>query len=132
VSALAPRVAVALVAVAVIAWLGVMERDTRLRARGVATAGQLNSPGDRARAESDLRGARFLNPDTTPDVDRAALYLGDGRPRAAVALLEDVVRREPENRTAWAVLYGFARGRDAAAAGRALAALRRLDPVNAR
>jgi predicted Zn-dependent protease len=132
VSGRAARAGTAAVTVAVLAWLGVMERDVRLRARGVAAAGQLRRPADVARAEADLRGARFLNPDTAPDVDRAVLYLGVGRPRQAAALLEDVVRQEPQNRIAWAVLYGATRGRDPAAAGRALAALRRLDPINAR
>jgi predicted Zn-dependent protease len=128
----AARVAVALVAVAALAWLGVMERDAYLRARGVETAGQLRKPADFARAEADLRAARLLNPDATPDVDRAVLYLAAGRRRDAVALLEDVVRSEPDNRTAWVVLYGASDRRDAAAAERALAALRRIDPLNAR
>jgi hypothetical protein len=45
-----------------------------------------------------------------------------------VALLEDVLRREPDNLTAWRVLMLLSPD----AAGRALAAQRRLDPVNVR
>jgi len=129
---MAARVAFALAAVALLAWLGLMERDAFLHGRGVEAAGRVRDAGDFARAEGDLRRARLLNPDTATDVDRAVLYLAAGRSREAVALLEDVVRAEPENRTAWAVLYGATDGRDAAAAGRARAALRRIDPLNAR
>jgi hypothetical protein len=128
----AARVAVAVVAVVVLAWLGVMERNERLLARGVATAGQLNTPADFARAEADLRAARLLNPTTTPDFNRAVLYAGARRPERAIALMRDVVRREPDNRIAWGVLYGFTRDRDPATARRARAALRRLDPLAAR
>jgi cytochrome c-type biogenesis protein CcmH/NrfG len=53
-----------------------------------------------------------------------------GRPADAVALLEDVVRRQPDNLVAWGVLHQVARGRDAGAAERALAARRRLDPLS--
>lgn len=126
------RVAVAAVAVAVLAWLGVMERDVRLEARGVDAARRLSDPGSFARAESDLRGARLLSPDTAPDFSRALLYQAAGRPQQATALVEDIVKREPDNRLAWGLLRSIARDRDPAAAARALAEQRRLDPVNAR
>jgi hypothetical protein len=126
------RVATVLVAVVVLAWLGVMERDRRLLVRGAATAGNLRTAADVAHAEADLRGARFLNPDLLPDVTRALVYRFDGRVDDAIALVEDVVRREPENRGAWGGLLTLAQGRDPAAAERARAALRRLDPINAR
>jgi hypothetical protein len=128
----AARIAVALVAIVVLAWLGVMERDRRLFERGAATAGNLRTAADVSRADADLRGARFLNPDLLPDVTRALVYRYDGRHREAIALVEDVVREEPENRGAWGGLLTLAQGRDPAAAERARAALRRLDPINAR
>ena len=125
-------VLVVVLAAAVLGWLAVMERDERLLARGVEASGRLQSAGSFERAEADLRAARLLNPDVRPDLARAVLYQGAGRPREAVALLEDVVRREPENAVAWSRLLVLARDREPAAARRALAALRRLDPVNAR
>jgi predicted Zn-dependent protease len=121
------RLAVAVLAVVVLAWLGVMERDRRLLERGVEAAGSGQFP----RAEADLRAARLLNPDTAPDLSRAVLYQGAGRLGEADAVLRDVVRREPDNRTAWALMLAVSRGRDAGAERRALAALRRIDPVNA-
>ncbi len=120
------RALVAAVAVIVIAWLAVMERDARLQAR----AGAAIDAGELDRAEDDLLRARLLNPDTAPDVTRAVLYRATGRERPAIALLEDVVRREPDNLTAWSVLRLSATGTDPGAFRRALAALQRLDPVN--
>jgi predicted Zn-dependent protease len=121
------RAVVAVVAVVVIAWLGVMERNTRLEAAGTAATARQ----DFARAESDFRAARLLNPDTMPDARRAYVYALSSRPREAVALLVDVVQREPENRAAWGVLEEITRASQPAIARRARAALDRLDPLNA-
>jgi Tfp pilus assembly protein PilF len=126
------RAAVALVAVLVLGWLAVMERDTRLQERAIEASGRLAVSGNPARAEAAFREARFLNPDTTPDVGRAVLYLARERRPAAAALLRDVLRREPDNLTAWSVLYGVTRQSDPATARRALAARMRLDPLAAR
>jgi hypothetical protein len=131
VSAVTGRVVVAVVAVCVLAWLGVMERDARLVARGIHAAQPPRAPGDLARAEAALRGATLLNPDSGPDVSRAFVLQAGGRGDAAVALLEDVVRREPENLGAWRVLLTITRDADPVIGRRALAAVRKLDPVNA-
>jgi hypothetical protein len=127
VSSVVARAAVVAVAVAVLSWLGVMERGVRLQASGVAAAQR----GDYARADADFRAARLLTPDTLPDVRRAFVFQGTGRTREAVAVIEDVVRREPHNLGAWRLLYEFTRERDPATSRRALAAIRRLDPLNA-
>jgi hypothetical protein len=125
----AARIAVAVVAAAVLAWLGVMERDARLQARGIDA---LRGNRDLAAAESDLRAARTLNPDTTPDINRALVHQARGDVRGAGAIIDDVLRREPDNLLAWGIRYVLARGTDPAAARRALAAQRRLDPLSAR
>ena len=122
------RVLVIAVAVAVLAWLGMMERSVRLQASGVEAA---QAP-DFSAAEADFRAARVLNADTSPDIRRAFLYQGSGRPGDAAAVLEDVVRREPDNLDAWGLLYAFTRERDPALARRALEARARLDPLGAR
>ena len=126
------RVAVGVVAVLVLGWLGVMERDTRLQERGIKASGRLGVAGNEARADKAFRDARFLNPDTTPDVGRAVMYLARERRPEAATVLRDVLRREPDNLTAWSVLYGVTRRSDAATARRALAARKRLDPLAAR
>jgi predicted Zn-dependent protease len=128
---MAARIGVAIVAALVLAWLGVMERDARLLARGIEAAGGAGRPADLPRAEAAFRSARLLNPDTRPDVLRAAIQSRRGRHAEAVAALEAVVRREPDNLGAWSVLSSVGKD-DPAIVGRALAARARLDPVNAR
>jgi hypothetical protein len=133
----AARAGVALVAVAVLIWLGIMERDAFLQGRGVDIAGGTvltgrTSPESFRAAEADFKGARLLNPDTQPDLHLAVLYEVHGRAREATALVEDVVRREPENLSAWGLLYSLAHDRDPATARRALAARKRLNPVAVR
>ena len=118
----------AVIAVVALAWLAVMERDVRLEARGAAALRSKGKPAVLARAEIDLRRANLLNPGTEPDLNRALVRRARGREAQSVALLEDVLRREPENVVAWRVLGVFSSD----AAGRSLAAQRRLDPLNAR
>jgi hypothetical protein len=124
----AARALLALAAVVVLAWLAVMERNTRLEAASLHLLGE----GHTARAEANLRDARLLNPDTTPDFRRALLYVTKRQGDRAVATLESVVAREPDNLQAWATLLAFGRSRhDSALVQRALAAVRRLDPLEA-
>ena len=122
---------VAVVAVGIVGWLVVMERDARLYASGIAAGGRLDDPATVARAEADLRGARALSPDRTPDVGRAVILWTAGRPAPARALLEDVVGAEPDNLSAWTALGWVNDGRDRALQRRIDAALRRLDPLSA-
>jgi predicted Zn-dependent protease len=122
------RAALAAVAVLLIGWLAVMEVDARRQADGVKAA----QARDFDAADADFRAARALNPDTTPDVNRAFLLQAAGRRDQAVALMRDVLRREPDNLNAWGVLFQFTRAHDPATADRARAARRRLDPVSAR
>jgi hypothetical protein len=120
---------VAFVAVGLIGWLVVMERDARLYERGIAAGGRLDDPATVARAEDDLRAARLLSPDRTPDVGRAMILWTSGRPGPARALLEDVVRAEPDNLSAWTALGWVNDGRDAELERRVAAEMRRLDPL---
>jgi hypothetical protein len=125
------RVAVTVVAVLVLAWLGVMERDVRLEAQGTELSAKLALSGTLRRADAKLRAAQRLNPDTTAELKRAYLYVGGQRFAIAQAIVEGIVRREPDNLAAWAALFNVARNRDPAAADHALAARRRLDPLRA-
>jgi hypothetical protein len=124
---LAGRAPLVLIAALVLGWLGVMERNTRLEANGV---GHLRA-GQVVRAEADYRRARLLNPDTTPDTTRALLYVGHRQFERGMALLDKVLRREPDNIVAWGELLVVSRGRDPAATRRAAAEIRRLDPLDA-
>jgi hypothetical protein len=124
-----PRVVVAVVAAALVGWLVVMERDARLYERGIAAGGRLDDAATVARAEADLRAARTLSPDRTPDVGRAVILWTAGRPEPARTLLEDVVRGEPDNLSAWTALGWVNDGRDRALQRRIDSAMRRLDPL---
>ena len=116
------------------AWLGVMERDPRLQERGVeALRPGGGRPSWRAPRRTCAR-ARLLNPDTAPDVGRAlALPRARARRSVPLALLEDVLRaraRQPDRVGACSSCSRAGATRRPPA--RALAAQRRLDPVNAR
>jgi hypothetical protein len=126
------RPLVAVIAVLVIGWLAVMERDQRLYDRAVAAGGSLDDPGTIARAESDMRGARLLNPDRQPDIGRAVILVTTGRQPEARRVVEDVVRAEPDSLSAWDALGFVNRGRDPALRRRVDAAIRRLDPLGPR
>ena len=124
------RVAVGVVAVLVIAWLAVLVRDVRLQERAVEDSRPGATRAELDAAAADLRRARYLNPDREPDIALAVVENARGRQAQAIALIEDVVRAEPDNLLAWELLAVYARG-DRAAVGRALAARSRLDPLGA-
>jgi hypothetical protein len=124
------RVIVAVVAVAAIGWLAVMERNVRLYERGIAVR-ELVDEESIARAEDDLEAARLLTPDRTADVGRALLLWTTGREPEARVVLEDVVRAEPDNLSAWTALGWVNDGRDRALERRVRAEMRRLAPPSA-
>jgi hypothetical protein len=121
------RACVAVLAVVVLAWLTVMERDVRLQSE----ARQSSRANLAAKADRQLRRSKLLNPDPGPDLTRALIAIGQDQRRRAIRVVEDVVRREPDNITAWSQLLFVARGHDPAAVRRALLAVRRLDPLSA-
>lgn len=123
----AGRMAIALVAVVVVAWLVIMERNTRLEANSLNAAGHHQI----AKALHDLHGARLLNPDTTPTLRRGLLYFTQGNAAATRAALDSVVSKEPDNLQAWSGLLAISRQGDPAGTRRALAVIKRLDPLDA-
>lgn len=126
------RVLVVVIAVLAIGWLAVMERDARLYDRGIAAGGRLNDPATISGAEADMRDARLLNPDRTPDLGRAVILVTTGHRDEARRLLEDVVRDEPDNLSAWDALDFVNDGRDPALQRRVAAEIARLDPLGRR
>jgi predicted Zn-dependent protease len=122
------RLAAAALAVIVLAGLGWRERAVRLQQHALDEAGA----GHVDTAVRDLERAARLNPDSTPDVFRALLLFKVGGRRPSIAILRSVVEREPDNLQAWGYLANYAAGRDPATRREALAAVRRLDPLDAR
>src|SRR5262245_55663909 len=97
-----------------------MERDVRLQAQAAAESHHGATAAELDAAAADLRSATFLNPDATPDIARAVVENARGQRARAIALIERVVDREPDNLLAWQVLALYARGSDPAALRRAL------------
>jgi hypothetical protein len=81
-----------------------------------------------------LRQARFLNPDTTAELDIAGAYQVRGGPAnltRALRTVQSVLRTEPENLDAWAALFQIQRARHNPPGEQlALAHAQRLDPLD--
>ncbi len=128
------RVAVALVAVLAIAWLGVLLRDERIGASAadrIFYAPKL-PPAELERQLDRMEGARLLDPDPKVELNRAGLLLLRGRRQVAAAIAGAQARREPANLEAWRIVYQATRDTDPARAERALAEIRRLNPLGSR
>ncbi len=118
------RVVLVVVAVLAAAWLATGLYSSRLLARA-----EHPQPGDTVEDRRDrLHRAEFLNPSTEFEVREAQVVLEAGDEREAVRLLRGVIRREPENRQAWAGLVQSLGRTDPAGARRAFNELLRLVP----
>jgi hypothetical protein len=80
----------------------------------------------------DAKRARALNPSTDPDIAIYGLLVRLGRVREARALFESIVRREPDNRTAWSILAVTTQASDPAQFKRAISHLHELSPLTTR
>jgi hypothetical protein len=139
-----PRIALAGLAAVVAAWFAVLLVDEHKVNQAAATKGTIAAvraalTGPRFQFDrriADLRSARFVNPDTSIDLDIAGAYLvrgGAANLRTALATVQSVLRSEPQNLDAWAALYRIDRTRNDVAGQRAaLAHAQRLDPVDFR
>jgi hypothetical protein len=81
---------------------------------------------------SDAKSARSLNPSTDPDIAIYGLLVRLGRIREARAVFASIVRREPDNRTAWSILAVTTQASDPAQFKRALTHLHELSPLTTR
>jgi hypothetical protein len=121
------RAAVAVVALLVVGWLAVLERDYRLQTRAITETGARGQ----ARSADDLDRARFLNPDRNPDFLRALVIVGQGQYQQGKAIITGALRDEPDNLSGWNTLFLISSGRDPASVRLAIANLARLDPIGA-
>jgi cytochrome c-type biogenesis protein CcmH/NrfG len=115
-----PRAVLALVAVLVLAWVGVLLRNHEVGEAAVSD-----------RDTGALESARLLDPNRYWDQVLAGVYLIEREPRRAAAEAEELVRAEPDNVVAWSLLREATRGTDPARFDQATAALRRLNPLTA-
>jgi len=95
----------------------------------LAVRGAALDPAMAAHVDDLLRRAARLTPDTSPEVARAGMLSERGDHAAAIAVLRDVLRREPRNVTAWIVLSVAAKPVDAALSQRARRQAAELAPA---
>ena len=119
----------ALLAIAAIAWLAVGYRSTVLSDRGERLAERPDqTPAQVREAEDTLERARSLNPDTRPLFVEGFLLSTHGRYEEGVELIEEGVRREPDNVVGWGILAQATARRDPARSREARAEILRLSP----
>ena len=118
-------------AAAAAVWLGIGLHATRLTTEGERLARrppQVFTPQEVDRVAHIFERARRHNPDIQPLIDEGALLFGHGRPKRGRQLLEEAVRREPENALAWSVLLFTVARSDPKRAAEARARLLALRP----
>jgi hypothetical protein len=138
------RGALALFAAVLVAWMVVLLNDAHTLARATVVPGGktvnllpvLRTPATFNARVDDARAAKLLNPDSRPDISIAgdyALRSAPGDLDHAVAIMQSVVRREPQNLQAWLDLLGVQEFRhDRAGQRAAWAHIHQLDPQDTR
>jgi len=126
---MARRLTLLAVAILALAWLAILWRDQRIVDD---VSPEIGSPSLSAtQFESDARrleDAGLLNPDPSWRIIRGLALIRHDRPRA-IRDLSHVVASEPDNLTAWRLLYVAAHESDQPLAARARAQIKRLDPL---
>jgi hypothetical protein len=123
------RVLLALIAVALIAWFGLLARD---HAIGVTASLRVVDQPEMSATEwqqtmDDLKRAELLDPSTEWSLVRAQFLLLRDK-RAALDLANSMLRREPDNLGAWWVVLRAAQDIDPARWRQALSEINRLNP----
>jgi predicted Zn-dependent protease len=119
-------------AVAVLAVLWVHSARLETQAQSIAARPpQALSKRDVDRAVRLFQSARAHNPDSRPIEREAGLLIRSGRARQGTALLRPVVKREPDDLTAWALIAIGARTFDPALTREATARADALNPLAA-
>jgi predicted Zn-dependent protease len=127
------RVAVALVAVLALGWLGVLYRDQRV-ADAASDRIFYDNPLPSSEYEHQmnrLRDARLLDPDRSSELVRIRYLLLYGHPRRALEAGDRFLRSEPDNLEGWVLMLQAARAVDSRRERQAAAEIRRLNPLSA-
>lgn len=128
---MAARVLLALTAVLVLAWVGVLFRNYEIGKDAAVRAffGPKLSRAERERDLDRLDDAQLLDPNAYWRIARANYHILDGDRRRAARAAEDLVRDEPQNIFAWSTLLQATRRSDPERAAEAVAEIRRLNPL---
>jgi hypothetical protein len=87
------------------------------------------TPAQFAHGLREADGATRLNPSSDADIVKFGLLVRSGRPGAARRVFDSIVRREPDNASAWFGLAIATQRSDPATFRRALARLQQLNPL---
>jgi hypothetical protein len=126
------RVALIAAALLVAGWLAFSLRAVRLEANGralVPLPPERAEPADVERMDDLMARAARGNPDVRPQVSRGFLLAVAGESRRAIAVIEPVVRREPDNLRALTVLRSALSSTDPAAAERVARRIETIAPA---
>jgi hypothetical protein len=128
------RVLLALTAVLVLAWVGVLLRNYEIGKDPAVRAffGPKLSPAKRQHDLDRLEDAQLLDPNAYWRVAWANYLILDGDQRRAAQAAEELVRDEPQNIFAWNTLRAATRRADPERAAEAAAEIRRLNPLGSR
>jgi cytochrome c-type biogenesis protein CcmH/NrfG len=127
-----PRVVLALVAVLVLGWLGVLYRGERVARAASDKIYYENplAPAEYERQMNRLRDARVLDPDRSWQLVQVRYMLLYDQPRRAIDAAERFVRSEPDNVEGWVLLFNAARELDSGRSREAADQIRRLNPLS--
>jgi predicted Zn-dependent protease len=122
------RIGMVVVALAAIVVMAIWWNDARLLGDARHAAVTARTPADVERAARLFERSRRLSPDTLPQTGEAFMLLRAGQLDRGVRLLDDIVRREPRNATAWGLIAIAEQKRDPARAALARAKEAALNP----
>jgi hypothetical protein len=130
----AARVLLALCAVLVLVWVGVLFRDYETgREAAIRSFFQPQlSEAARGRDLQLLEDAQLLDPSAYWELAQTNLYLAAGQDRRAAKAAESLVGDEPENIFAWSALRQATRDADPRRSAEAAAEIERLNPLGSR
>jgi len=130
----AVRAVLAVIAVLVLAWVGVLLRNHEIGKDAAIRAffGPKLSQAERERDLERLDDAQLLDPNAYWKVARANYLILDGNRTGAARAAEQLVSDEPQNIFAWGTLVQASRRSDPARASEAAAEIRRLNPLGSR
>jgi hypothetical protein len=131
---MAARVVLALCALLVLGWVGVLFRNYEVGKDAALHAffAPEKSPAARERDLDRLDDAQLLDPNAYWKVARANYQLAAGDRRGAASAAEELVSAEPENIFAWGILLRATQRSDPGRARQAAAEIRRLNPLGSR
>ena len=119
------RALLVLAALVVVAWLALSLRNERVQVAGIKLMAE--TPPQPALALGKFQQASTLSASQQPELFEASAYFALGERARALAMLRELLKEEPDNRTGWLLLSAWLRPSDPAAADRAEDRARVLD-----